>query len=217
MDRRTPKTLLFFARHGETDDNKNLVFQGQSGRGLNRRGRAQAKRLGQRAKTLQPTAIVASDLERAAETAGFAGEACGLTVSLDRGLREVDVGTWTGKTYEAIAAAHPDQWEAWHAGRDVRRGGGETYAELGARIAEATRRIAEAHPGGRVLLVSHGGSIRSFVGRMLGLSSDALSPLAGVANASLTVVDYEVGGTFRLHAFNDTAHLEGLGAEEDSD
>ena len=65
---------LFLARHGETDDNARLVFQGQGGSGLNLRGRAQAMRLAARAATLELTALISSDLERAVEWASTAAD-----------------------------------------------------------------------------------------------------------------------------------------------
>ena len=101
-------TLLYFARHGETDDNARLVFQGQTGKGLNARGRAQARRLAERMKKGRITTIVASDLERAEETARIVGLACELVHSVDPDLREVDVGRWSGKSHEEIADLYPE-------------------------------------------------------------------------------------------------------------
>jgi len=103
---------------------------------------AQAQRLAERMKRSPPTAIFASDLERAAETARYIGEACGLPVTLDPALREVDVGLWTGKGYEEVHALYPEEWAAWDSGLDVRRGGGETYAELAARVNLSTHRLS---------------------------------------------------------------------------
>ncbi len=213
--------LLFtLVRHGETADNAARVLQGQGGRGLNVLGRAQATRLAERVRRAPPTAIVSSDLERAAETARIVAGACGLSVELDPDLREVDLGAWTGKSYDEVERLFPEEWAAWHAGLDIRRGGGETYAELAVRVDRALARIAsrrldagDAH----VLVVSHGGAIKSWIARMLGVSSDGLRALAGVANTSITVVERDGQGRHRLHAWNDTAHLEGLVVEEHSD
>lgn len=205
-------------RHGETADNARRVFQGQGGSGLNRLGRAQAERLAERLRRSPPTAIYASDLERAAETARFVAEACGQAVTLERDLREVDVGLWTGKGYEEIASLYPEEWAAWEAGIDVRRGGGETYAELAERVERAIARIAASHgDGARVLVVSHGGSIKSWVARLLGVRAEGLRALAGVANTGLTLVERDTRGRHRLHSWNDVAHLDGLVAAEHSD
>ncbi len=214
--------ILYITRHGETADNARRIFQGQTGKGLNRLGRAQAGRLGLRAKELGITAIVASDLERAAETARIVAEACGAPVELDRGLREVDVGTWSGKSYEDVRRAHPDEWEAWEAGLDVRRGGGETYAELAERVDAAIQGIVTRHgaePARRVLIVSHGGAIRSWVNKVLGVAAVSTRALGVCANTGLTVVEREMNApsTYRLHSWNDVTHLEGLVREEHAD
>lgn len=209
--------LLSLARHGETADNANRIFQGQGGSGLNLRGRAQAARLGERMGRAPPAAIIASDLERAAETAHIVSQACGIPVELDAGLREVDVGTWTGKGYDEVSSLFPEEYAAWETGLDVRRGGGETYSELAERVDRAIGRIAERHQGHRVLVVSHGGAIKSWISKLLGVSPAGLRALGGVANAGLSVIEHDLRGRHRLHSFNDTAHLEGLVVEEHSD
>ena len=210
-------TLLYFARHGETDDNARLIFQGQGGKGLNARGRAQARRLAERMRKARITTIVSSDLERAEETARIVGHACDVVPSVDVDLREVDVGVWTGKSHEEIAKLYPDEWAAWSSGLDLRRGGGETYAELAIRIEKAVARIVAMDARDPILVVSHGGSIKSYVSKMLGVSANGLRALAGVGNCGLTVVEHDSRGRLRLHAWNDTAHLEGLLVEEQTD
>jgi broad specificity phosphatase PhoE len=213
-----PSTTFLFARHGETADNRRLVFQGQSGKALNALGRAQAKRLAERMRLHRPDVIIASDLERAHETAKIVGEAVDLEPELDPELREVDVGAWTGKSHEEIQDLYPDEWNAWSSGIDIRRGGGETYGELSERIERAVVRAAANHPGRRVLLVSHGGSIKAYVAKMLGVSAEGMRALAGVGNCGLTAIERDVRtGRSRLHAWNDTAHLEGLVVDEHTD
>lgn len=210
-------TTLVFARHGETEDNRRLVFQGQGGRGLDALGRAQARRLAERLSRDPPDVLVASDLERALETAKILAAGCARDVDLDRDLREVDVGTWTGKSHAEIERAHPEEWAAWTRGLDVRRGGGETYAELAERVERAVVRAVRDHAGGRILLVSHGGAIKAYVARLLGVTTEGLRALAGVGNCSLTVVERDARGRSRLHSWNDTAHLEGLVVDEHTD
>ena len=210
-------TLLYFARHGETDDNARLVFQGQGGKGLNARGRAQARRLAQRMHKARVTSIFTSDLERAIETSLIVGTACAVEPAMDPDLREVDVGLWTGKSHDEIAELYPEEWASWASGLDLRRGGGETYAELAVRIERAVVRICASDARDPVLVVSHGGSIKSYVSRMLGVSTDGLRALAGVGNAGLTIIERDDRGRMRLHAWNDTSHLEGLLVEEQTD
>jgi len=202
-------TTLLLARHGETDDNANQVFQGRAGGGLNERGRAQSERLAFRLAKRGIGAIVASDLDRAKETALIVAHIAGVAPTFDSDLREVDVGAWTGLSHHEVQERFPEEWDAWNAGLDVRRGGGETYAELAERIRGSVERIAHAHMGKTVLVVSHGAAVRSFVCHTLGLAAQGPRSLGGMENTALalfTVLD----GRMRLRGWNDTAHLEGM-------
>ncbi|AKU96704.1 Phosphoglycerate mutase family [Labilithrix luteola] len=201
---------MYLARHGETADNANRIFQGQGGSGLAPKGRAQAERLAARMKRASLDAIVSSDLERAFETAEIVGRACEIRVDRDPRLREVDVGTWTGKSYDEIARLHPEDWAAIARGEDVRRGGGETYAELAIRIEAALERIADGRPHGRMLVVSHGGAIRSFIARILGVSKDGFRVLDAVANCGITLLERSTSGRYSLRTWNEVEHLEGI-------
>lgn len=204
-----PKTKLLLIRHGETDDNHRRVFQGQSGRGLNARGRDQATRLAARFERvgLRAAALYCSDLERARETADLLSPTLRLAPIADPALREVHVGAWQGLGYEDIAARYPDEWDAWRRGVDFRRGGGETYAELGDRVAAAIDGIASAHSGETAVIVSHGAAIKVFVGRILGLDTLALRRYRVASNTGVTLVERE-DGMDTLAIWNDASHLE---------
>jgi probable phosphoglycerate mutase len=163
-----------------------------------------------------PVAIVASDLERASETAKIVSAAAGVPVELDAGLREVDVGSWTGKSYEEVKVLFAEEWAAWETGLDLRRGGGETYEELAERIDRALGRIATRYSdaSATVLVVSHGGAIKGWISRLLGLRASGSRALVGMANASLTLVEHDAQGRHRVHCWNDTAHLEGMSSRD---
>ena len=200
--------LLLLARHGETDDNARLIFQGQGGGPLNARGRAQAERLASRlAKSVD--LIVSSDLLRAKETAEHVRRASGVEIVFDREIREIDVGAWTGLAYDEVERRFAEEWAAWRAGLDVARGGGETYAGLATRVSSALRRIARDHVGKRVLVVSHGAALRSAVCVALGISPSFHAPLAGMHNTALSSLRYD-DEKFHLVSYNDVAHLHDL-------
>ena len=194
-------TTLFLARHGRTEANANQVFQGRKGAGLDAVGREQAARLGDRVRGLGIVRLVSSDQERAVETATIVNASLGLELELDQSLREVDVGSWSGLSYAEAEARFPDEWAAWSAGRDVRRGGGETYGELADRIAGALDRVARKSAGAPTLVVTHGAALRSFVCRVLGIAPPGPKGLGGASNCGLTTVHWEDGG-FRLLSWN---------------
>lgn len=173
-------TLLLLARHGETDWNRNGIWQGHADPPLNERGRRQAVALAERLRDVSLDAIYASDLLRALQTAEIVAAAKGLPVVADPGLREMDVGSWTGLTREEIAQRFPD-WD-YH--------DGETREAFQARAVAAAVRIAAAHHGGTVLVVSHGGVVRALQRHALG------EPLPVIENGGLYALRV-VNGRFR--------------------
>ncbi|WP_437670268.1 histidine phosphatase family protein [Sorangium sp. So ce131] len=202
-------TKLMLIRHGETDDNRAQVFQGQAGSCLNERGRAQAARLAERlvGARIRPAAVYCSDLERARETADILGAALGLAPALDAGLREVHLGAWQGLSRADVQARFPEEWAAWRSGVDVRRGGGETYAELGDRMTRALERVAERHAGEAVALVSHGAAIKTLVGRVLHMGASGLKALKVPANTGVCLIERDESGGYHLVVWNDASHL----------
>jgi probable phosphoglycerate mutase len=153
-------TTLLLARHGETDWNSERRWQGHADRPLNDRGRAQARALATALRERSIDAIYSSDLLRAHQTAEIVGEELGLEVRIDAGLREVDVGSWSGLAHGDIELSDPDGFRRWQEGG---KGwdGGESYEEMGERVVTAVTAIAARHPGETLLIVSHGGSIRA--------------------------------------------------------
>ena len=147
-------TTILLARHGETDWNIDRRVQGHSDTPLNDTGRAQARALGKELAREQIDAVYSSDLIRAHETAKAVAEPRRLEVTAIRDLRERHFGTWEGLTdVEIHDRFKPTDGSPW--------GDGETREEMAERVLTALHRIAEAHPDGRVLVVSHGGPLRA--------------------------------------------------------
>ncbi len=153
-------TTLLLARHGETDWNGERRWQGHSDQPLNDTGRSQAAELAASLAGAQVAAIYSSDLARARETAEIVAERLGLPVVVDAGLREVDVGNWSGLTHDEIPQLHPEGFARWQDGGHGWEGG-ESYDELGVRAVATLLRLAERHHGETVLVVAHGGTIRA--------------------------------------------------------
>jgi broad specificity phosphatase PhoE len=174
-------TELFLVRHGETDWNRERRFQGHADPPLNQAGRAQARELAKSLAGEGIDAIYTSDLRRARETAEILAARVGSDVVALRELREIDVGDWQGLTWPEIEERHPDGAARW--GRDGHGwDGGETYEQLRERIVAALRVIAERHPGQRVLVVGHGGTVRAtraFVEGVSVVESRGRSPAIG--------------------------------------
>jgi broad specificity phosphatase PhoE len=164
-----PEATILLARHGETDWNRERRWQGLSDLSLNEFGREQARALAEELEAIPLSAVYASDLRRAHETALIVGERKGLAVTPMRELREIDVGSWTGLSYDEVKERFRDAYTQMRTRTGRGWEGGETYAEMGRRVLEAMRRIASEHPGDAVLVVTHSGPIRSVRAHALGL------------------------------------------------
>lgn len=176
-------------RHGRTEWNSSGRFQGQADIALDEIGLAQAERSARMLATLQPAAIVSSDLRRASDTAEALARLTGVPVSLDAGLREFDVGAWQGLTGAEIAARFAVDYRAWRQGESVRRGGGELDVEVAERAAAAIERAVEKVPdGGTLVVVSHGGAIRVAINRMIGIPPELWGAIGSLANCCWSVL-----------------------------
>jgi 2,3-bisphosphoglycerate-dependent phosphoglycerate mutase len=155
-----PMTTILLARHGESDWNAERRWQGQADRPLTDRGRAQARSLARALALDRLGAVYSSDLARCRETAEIVAAVLGLGVRCERGLREADVGEWSGLTMDEISRRYPEGvrrrqedgtgWET-----------GETFAAMALRVVEVLVAIAAEHPGERILAVTHGGPMRA--------------------------------------------------------
>ena len=152
-------TTILLARHGETDWNRDGRFQGHADPPLNELGRRQASELAERLAGDGVTALYSSDLRRALETAAALAARLGLDVMPHAGLREVDVGSWSGLTRDEIAERFPGSFRAWLEGGEPPEW--EPRAAFVARVGGAVLEIAAANPRSRLVVVGHGGTIRA--------------------------------------------------------
>jgi broad specificity phosphatase PhoE len=144
-------TTILLARHGETDWNREGRWQGWADPPLNEAGRDQARALAEQLRSTPFDAVYSSDLRRAHETAEIVAAPHEVPVITERGLREIDVGSWSGLTRSEIEERFPDG----------SRPDGETREQHLSRVLETVERIARAHVGARLLVVSHGGTMRA--------------------------------------------------------
>jgi broad specificity phosphatase PhoE len=178
-------TRVLLVRHGQSEWNALGRWQGQADPPLSDLGRLQARHA---ARTIGAVdAIVASDLQRATETAAILSEELGIgPVVVDPDLRERHAGEWQGLTRSdidrdwpgylappSVGAPTPD--DAWAPRRPP---GWEPDHRLLARATTALARVHAAVPEGEVLVVTHGGLIYT-VEESLGASHQRIANLGG--------------------------------------
>ena len=182
---------ILIARHGETDWNRELRFQGHADPSLNDEGRRQARALAERLADAGIAAIYASPLRRALETAEIVARRLGLEVAVDERLREVDVGSWEGLTRADLEERFPDEFRRWIDGGPGWEDG-ESYDGMAERVAAALDDLAGRHRGETILVVSHGGPVRATQARALGITfAQARGQGPPLHNCGLFAADFE--------------------------
>ncbi len=203
-------TRFIFIRHGETDWNREHRFQGQIDVPLNATGHEQARRLGQRLADDPADVLLASDLERAQQTAQPLARAWGRQVLAEPGVREQAFGVLEGLDFPTIQREHPElllQWREHRADYEL-PGGGESQRRFHARVLATVQRLAAEHAGATVAVVTHGGVLD-----MLWRSAHA-QPLDGprrcdIPNTGINRLHWRTG-VLVIETWADDAHLEGL-------
>jgi alpha-ribazole phosphatase len=202
---------LILARHGETAWNAQARYQGQADVELNEAGRRQAAALARRLARLakgEIHAIYASDLQRAWKTAQAIAAPHSLPMRAEPRLREMSFGDWEGLTYGEIQERDPQTLAAWEADPlHVSPPGGETLAQVAARVQSALDDVTRSHQDQTVLLVAHGGPLRVLICLALGLDPRTHWQFRLDTAAISELEIYEAGAI--LNYLNDTEHLAG--------
>ena len=156
---------FYIVRHGETDWNAKGLLQGHLGEDLNKNGQNQAKKVATELKNVHFDAIFSSDLIRAKHTAKIIALERKLAVEATELLRERTFGPFEGKPYSALSEfdktleqltneekrvykAHPDM---------------ENDEEVIGRIFTFLREVAIRFGGKNILIVTHGGVMRTLL------------------------------------------------------
>lgn len=197
-----PPTTLILVRHGVTDLTTRKVFSGglaSSNPPLNEEGRAQVRTTAEWLSPMreQIDALVASPVRRTHESAEILGEVLGHEVEFEKGIAEMEFGTWDGLTFADVQEQFPDELSSWLGNLEHAPGGGESFRAVAERVLAGRDRILEAYAGQTVLVVSHVTPIKTIVADALGAPLEALFRME-LSPASVTVVSY----------------FEGRGAEE---
>ena len=197
-------TILTIVRHGQTSANIDRVWHGSTNTPLTDHGTRQAAAAARWIETHHhPVAgVYASPLDRAHHTAQAIGLPLGLTPEIEPDLVEYDLGSWEGETF---ATLHRDRklFENMQIDPHFRPHGGESPKQVGDRLAGALRRIADRHPGERVVVVSHGGALSIALGLLI--DRDYRSWNRMMANCAISELVLEPAA--ELLTFNQTHHL----------
>jgi broad specificity phosphatase PhoE len=204
-----PITRLLLVRHGATQLTAEDRFSGAVGVDLSEEGRAQVVRLAERLTPEPIRAVYTSPLSRTVETATLLAAPHGLPLVHRDGLREISHGRWEGLTRHEVETRFPDEYAAWEADPfTFAPQEGESGLGVLARALPVIREIVSAHPGERVLVVSHKATLRLVLSSLLGFDARGYRDRLDQSPACLNVVDFRDPARARLMLFNDVSHYQ---------
>ena len=187
--------ILFMVRHGQTTANVDKIYSGHSDVQLTEEGRQQAKALVPILEKMSFDRVYSSDLSRAIDTQRLALPGYeGIRTPL---LREIDVGRAAGYPWGQVPDA-PKDWNSKTEPDPFARVGGESYAQMDARVGSFLKML-ENDPCDRAIAFVHNGVIGSVMRNLLGpnIQKGALFS----ENCAIHAFSYE-DGKWRLLAWN---------------
>lgn len=199
---------LILVRHGESTGNIEQRFSRDPHIHLTDRGVEQARETGRAIRAgFRPLHIVASPYHRARHTAELIAAELGraLPIQIEEDLRERSIGDLAGEPYRAMrehADYRVERYWAW------RPPNGESLEDVQARVGRILEDLATAHPGGDVVVVSHGGTMLALCAHVEG--GFERPRVAG--NCEIVVVEHSPGAGLRLAG--DAPAGKGAGTEE---
>ncbi|MDO8643328.1 MAG: histidine phosphatase family protein [Candidatus Woesearchaeota archaeon] len=197
---------LIITRHGETEENKKKLFQGQTGPGkLSAIGIEQAQKLSQRLQEEKIDVIYSSDLERAADTAKEIAKYHPHTpLVFVKELRERNVGEWEGKPH---AEATWDKPREAHNITQVLTKQGESLVELQNRARKCIDMLIHNHRNKTVVLVAHNGINTALMSVIMQQPPEAMPEFKRQRNTAVTIVEIDEDKNHRILLSNCTDHL----------
>ncbi|NMB41541.1 MAG: histidine phosphatase family protein [Firmicutes bacterium] len=199
---------VFLVRHGETNWNLQMRFQGKENIPLNETGKNQAQLVSQRLSSEKFSEVFSSPLLRTLETAKNIAFARDLKPQPVEGLSEIYFGNWEGKVYTEMnekEQKHVDQWMINPENSVIPNG--EQFEDFKDRVLKSYEELLAADERKEnFVIVTHAGAIKVLVAGILGMPFSKINRLR-LSPASLTTILYDDWKNAYLDVYNDTCHL----------
>lgn len=204
-------TTVFLVRHGTTDWNKALRYQGRTDNPLDEEGEKQGACLQDYFREIPVDLGVTSPLQRARKTLMYclATQDHEVPVLVEPDVIEIDFGEVDGLTGEEIKARYPEFYRMYVLDEDRGRTqspGGESLAEVYERMRDAVLRIAAKHQGETVVIASHGTAIQAFLNFANGIPALEFKRFV-LYNVSVSCVEVDAEGRVDVKYIGDKHHV----------
>ena len=202
---------IYFVRHGQTIWNVEKRFQGLSDSPLTELGITQAKLLGEKLKDIKFDKFYSTSLKRANDTANYIKGNRKQEVEIFDDFVEISMGDMEGIQQEDFKKLYPEQVKNFFFNQleyNPSSFKGESFLEVRERVAKGLEKFIKLNQDyERVLVVSHGATLKTLLHYISGKDVSTLSDEAIPKNTSYTIVKYE-NGKFEITDFSNTSHLE---------
>lgn len=179
---------IIFLRHGQAKNNTERILAGRTeGVPLTETGIKQAQHTAELLEHMNVSAIYSSPIQRAKHTAEIVGQHNSIDVTIDDRLIELDMGKFTGMSYDEIFTSHGNVFMKFYNGElEIAHNGVETFDQVKKRVLGIVEHVTEKHPDENVVLVTHMDPIKAMLSTIVDLSPTNLFELI-IANASLNI------------------------------
>lgn len=220
MTEEITEKFVFFVRHGETDCNKNKLWQGALDPPLNEDGKKQAALCAKVIKSIVKDNdliiknIFSSPQIRAIQTAERMSRALNLPIIKKNGLKEINHGICEGMTHAEIKEKHPQIWSIYKKDRaKLWFPEGESILDAYTRVKSDIYSIVQFDGDfSAILIVGHGASIGLSIIAMLNWPIATITGLGKIDNTGISVVRI-VDETISLIKYNWLPHANEIGDE----
>ena len=208
------KTELLLIRHGETLFNSQRRMQGILDSPLTEAGILQAKAAAKALTGKVFDALYSSPLGRARQTADIISRPLNCPIYFETGLQERNMGIFQGLTPTEVADRYPEDYACFTShDPDYVIPGGESFRQKDERGIASFRRIAKKHPGGKVVIISHGGILDAVFRHTLLIPRDQPRRYS-IFNCAFNTIEIE-GDNWRLLTWGDMNHLVDIGSMDE--
>ena len=211
MDQNKKITTVYLVRHGTTQWNQELRYQGQTDNPLDEIGERQGACLEEYFKGIHVDLGVTSPLQRAVKTLDYclATQDHEVPVIVDPGVMEINFGVIDGWKRDEIREGYPEFYRMYVLNEDrghARAPGGETMIEVYNRVSEAIMRIVREHRGETIVVASHGTAIQTFLNYASGISPEKMDRFQ-LYNVSVSCAEVDDQDRTTLKFVGDKHHV----------
>ena len=201
-------TKIYLIRHCETTANRDGVIQGTKEYDITDEGAAQLEKLKDRFENIHLDRIYTSPLIRTVKTANAVRGERDIELIKEKGFIEFNFGIYQGMPLLQIEKDFPEVYSTFKQEfYKMKAKGGQTYSDFYKTAWDTLQKTISQNKDKTVAIISHGGTIRAIMLKLLFDDMTRLNDVPRVVNTAVFEIDFYEDGTFYVKTANDDSHL----------